>query len=159
MTDERKIVLTYILEDDRATSEMIVEILKNNSIVDYRIFSNSSEFLSSLTHEVKICVIDYMLSEKLTGLDVMKIVLAKVPECFVIIVTGQQSHDVAVDFLNYGAWKYVKKSNPKYLNELVDYILLAIKEIEKNEMLADISGKMTAMQNRSNERRTGKQDH
>lgn len=157
---EKKIILTYILEDDRITGELISEILKNNSIVDYKIFNNSSEFIAAVTPDVQIAVIDHYLGEKITGLDVMKIVLSKNPDCFVIIVTGQESHDVAVDFLNYGAWKYVKKKNQKYLNELVDYVLLAIKEIEKQDLLKDITGKMAAMQtNRSDERRTGKQNH
>lgn len=156
---EKAIILTYILEDDKVTGELIAEILKNNSIVDYKIFDNSSEFFTALTPEVQICVIDHYLGEKLTGLEVMKIVLAKNPDCFVIIVTGQGNHDVVVDFLNYGAWKYVKKSNPKYLNELVDYVLLAIKEIEKAALLKDITGKMTAMQNRPDERRVSKQNH
>jgi response regulator of citrate/malate metabolism len=100
-----------------------------------------------------------MLNEKLTGLDVMKIVLAKNTECFVIIISGQQDPDVVADFLNGGAWKYVNKNNPKFLNIMVDFILLAIKEYEKQLMLADINSKMSDMQNLSNERRAGKQNY
>jgi DNA-binding NtrC family response regulator len=153
---DKKIILTYILEDDKVTSELIAEILKNNDIVDYRIFNSSSDLIANMSTDVHICVLDYFLGETLTGLDVMKIVLAKNPECFVIIISGQDNADVVADFLNNGAKKYVNKNTPKYLNLMVDFVLLAIKEYEKKVMLQDIAGKMVDMQNRTNERRSSK---
>lgn len=155
--------MTYILEDDDITVELIGEILKSNAVVDFKIFTSSSDMIGQLTPEVQICVIDYFLGEKLTGLDVMKIVLASNPDCFVIVISGQQDPEVVADFLNNGAKRYVNKKDPKYLNKMVDYVLDALRMTrernEKTNMLTLIQNKLTDLENQSNERRINKQNY
>lgn len=123
-------IVTYVLDDQEMVLQLIEREFYNEGISHYQLFSNETEFLDAITENVHIAVIDYMLSSiDMTGLDVCKKLLEKNPRCLVIIMSGQSDMDVVIDFMNSGAWKYVRKYEKNYLHKVTDFIKQGVKEI------------------------------
>ncbi len=126
-------ILIYVLDDYNATLEGIQVAFENAAIYDYKMFSTSKEFLESLNEDVHIAVIDYVLkSDNLTGLQVCKHLIEKNPQCFVIIMSNQESNDVIVDFMNSGADRYIMRRDQTWLELLVTYVKEGVIVVQKN---------------------------
>lgn len=120
-------ILTYVLEDDSDVLDIIKEMLHENGITQYSLFTSPTDFLKDLNSDINICVIDHYLTGGLDGIQVIKEIKAKNEFSYVIIMSGQKNFDVAVAYLNNGAEKYVDKTKPKYLETLIQELQTGFK--------------------------------
>ncbi len=132
-------ILSLILDDDKDILEIIEDLLKENAITNYRLFSLYDEFLNDMTDEMNVSVIDHTLTGGKTGLDICKAVKARNKNNFVIVLTGQINPDVVIDYLNENANRYVDKNRSDYLQKMIEYLKIGIEtvkeKLEQNEIL------------------------
>jgi DNA-binding NtrC family response regulator len=137
MMDTTVNILTYILEDDVEIHDLINQLLKEHGITRFHIYDDPVSFMEDLTADINICVIDHTLKSGLTGIDVIKAVKEKNKRSYVIVMTGQVSYQVVVEYLNLKADKYIDKNEVDrygkltYLDDLVTAILDGFKEAER----------------------------
>jgi DNA-binding NtrC family response regulator len=122
-------ILTYVLDDDEVVLMLIEKAFENAGIKDFKLFTKSNDLLNEemVPH---IAIIDYMLKEEgINGLDVTKILLKKNPNCYVIIMSGQDNWEVLKGFMNSGARYYVEKKN-NYLAEVAEQVNEAARKLK-----------------------------
>lgn len=126
-------ILIYVLDDYQATLDAISISFDNAEIRGYRLFTSADDFIKSLNDDVHIAVIDYWLKgADVNGLQVCRLLLEKYPQCFVIIMSGQEDNDVIVDFLNSGADRYIVRKDAKWIEKLLGYVKEGIVVVQKN---------------------------
>lgn len=123
-------ILTYILEDDEEIHEVIKDILQKKDFKNYLFFSDPAQFLENLTADINICVLDHYLTGT-TGLKMIKEVKAKNKNSYVIVVSGQRNFNIAIQYLNEGADKYIDKDTEDYIFTLVSYLEEGLNEASR----------------------------
>lgn len=129
--------MVFLLDDSHADLEIIEHHLRKNGISDIKSFTKYEPFLNELTRNVIAVLIDHDISSDLNGLDVMKKVVNKNPMCYPIIVSGNDSINVILDYVDNGCFRYVVKSDPKYLEKIVENVRQA--EIMSENILQYVS--------------------
>src|SRR5690606_15525169 len=91
------------------------------------------EMLQNLNLNPEIVVLDYHLSaqrpDAKNGVEILKILKDRMPETQVIMLSGQDRIDVAVDSMKYGAYDYVVKGETGFSR--TENILNNISELNK----------------------------
>lgn len=121
-------IFSFVLEDDPDVLEQVEAILKGNNIESYRLFHTPEQFLQNITADIHVCLLDHYLSGGLTGLDILREVKKRSADSFVIIMSGQQSMDIVVQYLNECADRYIDKNKPDYLQKLELYLTKGLDE-------------------------------
>ncbi len=113
-----------IMEDYQPDAEMAMrEIRKSLTDCVFQCVTTEQEYLEALENfEPDLILADYHLPH-FTGLQAMKLALERQPLMPVIIITGSQSEDVAVDCMRAGAANYIIKENIKRLGTAVVHAL------------------------------------
>lgn len=123
-------ILTYILEDDEEIHTVISDLLRQHHFTDFKFFADPETFLKSLTADINICVIDHFLTGT-TGLKMIQEVKNKNKNSYVIVVSGQRNFEVAIEYLNQGADKYIDKNNGNYIETLINYLQDGVSEASR----------------------------
>lgn len=102
----------FAIDDDKSMTDLLGEIFKMNNIENYKLFNNPHELLDSLTDDVHICIVDYILNYEMNGLDLIKEIVKKNPHCWFIMLSGQSDKKVIIEYLNsvYGS-RYIEKNS------------------------------------------------
>lgn len=102
----------FAIDDDPGMRELISDIFKMNNIDNYRIFAEPQHLLASLTDNVHICIVDYILNNDMNGLDLIKEIVKRNPHTWFIMLSGQSDQRVVVDYMNavYGS-RYIEKGS------------------------------------------------
>ena len=108
----------FAIDDDPAMRELIDNIFQLNKVENYRIFAEPKTLLKSLTDDVHICIVDYILNNEMNGLDLIKEIVKKNPHTWFIMLSGQSDKSVIVEYMNsvYGS-RYIEKGGNPPLNE------------------------------------------
>lgn len=147
-------ILTYVLEDQEAVLAVIDDLFKMNGLQNYKLFSRSSDLVEEMNDKVHICVVDYMLGEKMTGLEVMKIILSYNPRCKVVVISGQTDFEVVQKFWNGGAFRYINKRDRDWLSQLVTHVQEALIEVKKQlELISELRNNMDSIERQLNTNR------
>lgn len=105
---EAKDLKIFLVDDDRFTLKIYEQHLKNLFISDVTMFENGNDCLNALSLNPDVIFLDYNMDE-LNGLDVLLKIKRVNPNIFVVMVSGQESIENAVDVLKYGAFDYFTK--------------------------------------------------
>ncbi len=114
-------IATFVLDDDPDVLDAVGEAIKRTGLINYKLFTNWGKFVDGLTEDIHVVVIDHLLTEK-TGLDILKIIKQKNDNSFVIVYTGYTKEDTIIDYMNNNANRWVKKSDPRHMELLIEYI-------------------------------------
>ncbi|MBL8841927.1 MAG: sigma-54-dependent Fis family transcriptional regulator [Planctomycetes bacterium] len=111
-----------LIEDDDSVRESLAEYLEGKGYAVAQA-TRGEEGIAQVDAETEVVITDFKLPGQ-SGLDVLREVRRKNPNCEVIIVTGHGSIDSAVEAMKEGAYHYVTKPvNPtvllRILGELV----------------------------------------
>jgi len=107
----------FIVDDDPAQAMMLQDYLGKYSWIKSTIFNSGEECLKNLHLNPQIVFLDYnfdLAGSDLDGLDILKEIKAKKPETEVVMISGQDKIDVAVNTMKYGAFDYVVKSESAF---------------------------------------------
>ncbi len=103
----------FLVDDEPIQNEMLKDYLSERFLYDIKTFESGEDMLKSLDLDPEIVVLDYHLSAHLpnakNGVEILKEIKTLRPDTQVIMLSGQDKIDVAVDSMKYGAYDYVVK--------------------------------------------------
>lgn len=128
--------LVYLVDDDEMYLKTALHNLSQNRALDIVSFTGGEEALKaaeSASKQPDIFVLDYFLNsdnpEATSGLEILKKLRAKKIDSDVIMLSGQENIDVAVNSVKYGAFDYVVKNKSAFIRVQND-----IKRISKSRI-------------------------
>lgn len=121
--DAKSRILIYVVEDNKIYNRVICEYLKKQNYSNLKSFETGKECIDAVIKGEKpdIVIQDYYL-EDLTGIDVLMAVKKHSKLSEFIFLTVNESVDVAVNSIKYGAFDYVIKDDDIALKKVVDKI-------------------------------------
>lgn len=130
MADKRYI---FLVDDEPIQNEMLKDYLSERFIYEIKTFESGEEMLQQLHLKPEIVVLDYHLSaqrpDAKNGVEILKIIKDKSPDTQVLMLSGQDKIDVAVDSMKYGAYDYVVKGETGFSR--TENILNNLSELHK----------------------------
>lgn len=114
-------IATFFLDDNKDDLGLMKAAIDKAGIKNYHLHTDEDEFLSGLTDDLHVCVVDHGLTKR-TGLDILDEVKAKNEGSFFIAYTVADRSDIIIDYLNGGADRFVDKNKPNSLELLTRYL-------------------------------------
>lgn len=116
MAEKKRII--FLVDDEPIQNEMLKDYLSERFLYDIRVFDNGEDALQNMNLEPEIMVLDYHLNSNKpgakNGVEILKDVKDRYPNTQVIILSGQDKIDVAVDSMRFGAYDYVVKGETAF---------------------------------------------
>jgi PAS domain S-box-containing protein len=131
LTMDKRLKLLFA-EDVLLDYELAIKALKSELTFEASNAETSKEFQDALKKFKPDIVISDFLMPDFTGLDVLRIVKAFDPDLPVIILTGSQNEETAVQCMREGASDYVLKENLKNLSFAVK-VALKVKQAKEEQ--------------------------
>ncbi|MBK6730679.1 MAG: response regulator [Bacteroidetes bacterium] len=121
----------FLVDDDTKHLVMLKNHLEKKSeyMLDIQIFSNGESCMEKLHEKPDIFILDYYLdgikTDAANGLEIMKRILVKLPDAKIIMMSGQDNLQVAIDTIDHGAYDYIIKGESAYLRAqmILDHII------------------------------------
>ncbi len=108
----------FLVDDEPIQNEMLKDYLSERFLYDIKTFESGEEMLKNIDLNPEVVVLDYHLSAHLpnakNGVEILKALKEKCPETQVIMISGQDKIEVAVDSMKYGAYDYVVKGETAF---------------------------------------------
>jgi len=109
----------FIVDDDPVQTMMLSDHLSKYSYLNVHTFSTGEECMKSLeTLQPQIVFLDYYFDKvsntSMNGLDILKEIKGSHPEVDVVMFSGQDRIEVAVNTMKYGAFDYIVKSESAF---------------------------------------------
>lgn len=124
----------FIVEDDPVYAKMLDYNLKQNPDYDVKVFEDGNTCIKHLYENPSLVTLDYTLPD-ISGLEVLQKIHEHDAEVPVIIISGQEDVNTAVNLLKKGAYDYITKDE-----NTVDRLWNSIKNIrEKLQLKEEIS--------------------
>ncbi|MEZ5103324.1 MAG: response regulator [Draconibacterium sp.] len=119
----KKSLLIYVVEDNKIYNRLICEYLKKQDYTNVKSFESGKECMKAVKNGEKpdIVIEDYHLQDS-TGIDVLLFVKKHSASSEFIFLTANDSVEVAVNSIKYGAYDYVIKDNDVALKKVGDKI-------------------------------------
>ncbi len=116
MANEKRYI--FLVDDEPIQNEMLKDYLSERFAFDFKVFDNGEEALQNMALNPEIVVLDYHLAghnkSAKNGVDILKAIKDRSPETKVIMLSGQDKLEVAVDSIKYGAYDYVVKGETAF---------------------------------------------
>jgi DNA-binding NtrC family response regulator len=110
----------FVVEDELMQREMLVDHLSKMSHYQVKAFETGEDCLQAIHNGEKpvIIFLDYYLNsvkkDASDGLEVLTEIKSALPETEVVMLSGQDKIEVAVDVMKYGAFDYIVKGESAY---------------------------------------------
>jgi len=108
----------FLVDDEPIQNEMLKDYLSERFAYDLKVFDNGEDALQHMSLHPEIVVLDFHLSghnkNARNGVDILKEIKDKYPDTQVIMLSGQDKIEVAVDSIKYGAYDYVVKGETAF---------------------------------------------
>lgn len=115
-TDKKRYI--FLVDDEPIQNEMLKDFLNERFLYEIKIFDNGEQALQNMHLQPEIIVLDYHLNahrkDAKNGVEILKHIKDGFPEVQVIILSGQDKMEVAVDTMRYGAYDYVVKGESAF---------------------------------------------
>ncbi len=111
--------LIYLVDDDELYLKTAHHNLGQNKGFTIKTFMSGEEVLKALSKKPDIIILDYFLdSEKpnaMSGIKVLQEIKQIAPDVEVLMLSGQEDIDVAVNSVKYGAVDYIVKNKSAFI--------------------------------------------
>ncbi|KOH43406.1 hypothetical protein NC99_38330 [Sunxiuqinia dokdonensis] len=123
--------LIFVVEDNPVYSKLVVSYLKTNKFTNTEAFSSGEDVLKAMERQPKIVIQDYLL-DGMNGIEVLKKAKQIAPDVEFIFLSGQDSIDIAINTMKYGAYDYIVKDQMA-LKKMVNKInkILSVSQLER----------------------------
>ncbi len=112
----------YLVDDDK----MFLAALKNSLMQQFGTslqvseYTNGEECIENISNPPDIVILDYYLNDTehpdaMDGLKVLKEIKSASKDCVVIMLSGQDKLQVAIDSVKNGAYEYIAKSESAFV--------------------------------------------
>lgn len=135
MNIESANILLLALDDDLDELEIFEDIFKQYEVDKYELCFSVDKFEENLNADINLCIIDHKLGVK-TGIEVIKKIKDKNKENYVIVASGIEDFDVAVEYIRAGANWWAKKNAPDYKEQLVEGLRKGFAEAQERRRIA-----------------------
>ena len=146
------VISLLIVEDNSADVMLIREYLSEKEDVTYEIKEAGSleSGLSLMSHhDFDVVLLDLSLPDS-SGLETVRRVVTGFPEIAVIVLTGLQDEETALQAVRYGAQDYLEKQalSPIILHKAIAYAIERKKVMqEKEDLLQDLTKALERIEN------------
>lgn len=135
----------FVVDDNNMFLKVMYKFLSQNEKFEVYALSSGRECISRLNEKPDIISLDYTLPD-FNGKEVLEKIMEITPETQVVVVSGQNDINTAIDLLKLGAYDYIVKGI-----DTRDKILIAIEKIiEKIELKNENSRLKQAVQKEFN---------
>ncbi len=114
----KQVKTIFIVDDDPMQSSMLQDYLSKYSTFNVHVYSSGEECLKNLALEPQIIFLDYNFDKAgknaMDGVDILKEIKAQKPLTEVVMFSGQDRIEVAVNTMKYGAFDYIVKSESAF---------------------------------------------
>jgi len=100
--------LIFVVEDNQMYNKLVVSYLKTNKLTNVESYLTGEEALKNMDKNPDIVIQDYLL-EGMTGIEVLIKAKKTNPNVEFIFLSGQDSIDIAINSMKYGAYDYIVK--------------------------------------------------
>ncbi len=118
MATEQGKAVVFLVDDEPIQNEMLKDYLDERFNFDIRTFESGESALREMNLNPQIVVLDFHLNSHLpdaqNGVEVLKKIKEASPNARVIMLSGQDKLDVAVDSMKFGAYDYVVKGETAF---------------------------------------------
>jgi DNA-binding NtrC family response regulator len=108
----------FIVDDDNMQAMMLQDYLSKYSTFKVEIFNSGEDCLANMDRKPQIIFLDYYFDkvgkDAMNGIEILKELKAKYPESEVIMFSGQDKIEVAVNTIKYGAFDYIVKNESAF---------------------------------------------
>ncbi len=108
----------FIVDDDPMQAMMLQDYLSKYSTFTLTVFNSGEECLKNLDKDPDIIFLDYNFDKAGTnamdGIEILKEIKAAKPLTEVVMISGQDRIEVAVNTIKYGAFDYIVKSESAF---------------------------------------------
>ncbi|MBW8324413.1 MAG: response regulator [Prolixibacteraceae bacterium] len=133
MNDEK--IKIFLVDDDSVYLKLLEIELLSQGDFDIETYATGELCIEKLSHSPDVIVLDYYLDgiqkNAMTGIETLDKIKAVNPEIAVIVLSGQDSIDIAVSCMHHKAFDYVVKSETAFLR--LKKIIPAIFQYKKME--------------------------
>lgn len=112
--------LIFVVEDNQMYNKLVVSYLKTNKFTNVESYLSGEEAIKNMDKNPDIVIQDYLL-EGMTGIEVLIKAKKTNPSVEFIFLSGQDSIDIAINSMKYGAYDYIVKDQMA-LQKLVNKI-------------------------------------
>jgi two-component system OmpR family response regulator len=114
----KQVKTIFIVDDDPMQSSMLKDYLSKYSTFAIHVFNSGEECIKNLSLEPQVIFLDYNFDlagkNAMDGIDILKEIKAQKPLTEVVMISGQDRIDVAVNTMKYGAFDYIVKSESAF---------------------------------------------
>lgn len=103
-----KYPLIFVVEDNSVYNKLIVNHLHTHKLIHTESFLTGEECIKNIDRKPDIIIQDYLL-EGMNGLEVLLAAKKKYPSIDFIFLSGQDSIEVAINCMKFGAYDYIVK--------------------------------------------------
>jgi len=100
--------LIFVVEDNQMYNKLVVSYLKTNKFTNVDAYLSGEDALKNMDKNPDIVIQDYLL-EGMTGIEVLIKAKKTNPNVEFIFLSGQDSIDIAINSMKYGAYDYIVK--------------------------------------------------
>ncbi len=115
LSDKRYV---FLVDDEPIQNEMLKDFLSERYTYEIKIFESGEEAMANMHLHPEIIVLDYHLNAHLNdaknGVEILKDIKDQYPETQVIMLSGQDKIEVAIDTMKYGAFDYIVKGESAF---------------------------------------------
>jgi DNA-binding NtrC family response regulator len=108
----------FIVDDDKTQASMMQDYLSKNSTMKIHVFNSGEDCLKNLSLNPQVVFLDYNFDKagygSVDGLSILKQIKSAKPATEVVMVSGQDKIEVAVNVMKYGAFDYIIKSESAF---------------------------------------------
>ncbi len=123
----------FLVDDEPIQNEMLKDYLSERFLYELKVFETGEEALQNLHLNPEIVILDYHLSsqnrEAKNGVQVLQAIKEAHPDTQVIMLSGQDKLEVAVESMRYGAYDYVVKGETAF--NRIENVITNVSELHK----------------------------
>lgn len=118
----------FLVDDEMFCLNLYQQMINNLGFEDVSTFQSGYDCLEKLDEQPDVIFLDHHM-RAIEGFDLLKKIKRHNPDQFVVILSGQESLQLAVDALKYGAFDYLVKGDGE--EERIDKVLQRIIQINQ----------------------------
>lgn len=113
---DNKVRKVFLVDDDPSHNQMLKDHLSSKLNIEITTFTTGDDVLRNLDQNPNVIVLDYNLDgQSQNGLDILKKIKSSKPEAEVVMLSGQDKIQVAVETMKNGAFDYVIKNESAFV--------------------------------------------
>lgn len=118
----------FLVDDEPIQNEMLKDYLSEKFGYKIKTYESGETAIKDVQLNPQIIVLDYHLNSHLPnaldGIEVLKLFKERLPEAKIIMLSGQDRIEVAIDSMKYGAFDYVIKGETAFsrMENIINYL-------------------------------------